>query len=106
MKIQCRSYSIINNTRGQCALSSVCVLDTVHVCQSQCFGQGRVTYGNVLSVQRKVLTYALDSMRLFVHLSHPHRPSTLFSLSFLNPDHMSSLCMLYVCCLADYLMCG
>lgn len=39
------------------------------VVKSWCFCH--ITYGNVLSVQRKVLTCGLDSMRLFVHLSNP-----------------------------------
>lgn len=43
-------------------LCPVCVcadlLSHVHVCQSQCFSQGHVTYGTVLGVQRKVLMCA------------------------------------------------
>lgn len=87
---------------GQYALSSACV--SAHLCSYQpwCFGQGRGAYGNVLCVQTKVSTCALDSMRLFVHLSHPlhsgqhqlHPP--FFSLCLFRAQSLT-ICPLSAC---------
>ena len=68
----------------------LCLCVCEGLCKFHSFGQGHVTYGNVLSVQRKVWTCSLDSVRLFVHRS----------CSSFHPD---TLC---VWCPADYLTCG
>ena len=95
----------------------LCVLTLVCMCVNPSASvKAHVTYGNVLSAQKKVLTCVLDSKRLFVHLSHPApfnlHPSSppLFSLSLsvraqnLNTcPHSACVC---VFCLADYLTCG